>query len=453
MIHHTNADKRSLFNKKVLVIGLGISGRSAAGFLMRKGAKVTAVDKNIFALSKNADVEKLIYNGLKTALPENISSLNDFDLIVVSPGIPETDPLYSQARLSGIEVIGEVELAFRYINNTVLAITGTNGKTTVTLLVAHILNQSGRKASALGNSGIALTSLEAEQEILSDTIIVAELSSYQLDTLNSRVIDCAVLLNITPDHLDRYGNMQSYAKSKYHISECIKDYGRLYVETNCHKEFGFLNHGFANTYGFLANSDIYCDLKSIFVNGQKECDLPAEFCAKNNHDVENIMAAYALCRYVGVSPQLFVKALSSFKKPAHRIEFVRKYKGIQFFDDSKGTNLDAVVKAVKTMNGPIILIAGGVDKGAAYTPWIRAFANKVKCICSIGQAATKIESDLSHAIHVQRFPGLKEAIDYAYANAQHGDNILLSPGCSSYDMFRDYAHRGEEFQRIVNDLL
>lgn len=438
-------------NKQVLVIGLGISGRSAAGFLQRRGASVTGVDQNQKVLTENLEVTRLCEKGMKVASPNDVNVKN-FDLIIVSPGIPQNDSLYTKARESGVELIGEVELAFRCLQNRVLGITGTNGKTTVTLLVAHVLNKSGLRASALGNSGVALTSEEAEKAVLSDAIIVAELSSYQLETMHTRILDAAVVLNITPDHLDRYHNMEAYAASKMHIENCMKSKGKLYVEEKCFKEYGKKLKGVTKTYGFHSKCNIFCDLRSIFVDGKPEGVLPPAFSGKANHDVENLMAAYALCREVGVTSSQFLAALESFKKPSHRIEFVRDFKGTLYFDDSKGTNLDAVIKAVDTMTGKVILIAGGVDKGAAYTPWIASFANKVKCICAIGQAAPKIEKDLSHTIPIKRFETLEEAVKYASLMAQKGDNVLLSPGCSSFDMFRDYAHRGEEFQRIVKSL-
>lgn len=443
----------SLKNKRALVIGLGISGRAAAGFLLRRGARVTGIDQNITLLHQNAEIATLRQQGMTAAHAKDPIDVTSFDMVVVSPGIPQSDPLYVMAKKSGVDLIGEVELACRSLKNKMLGITGTNGKTTTTLLVTHILSQSGIPASSLGNSGVALTSVEAENAIASDNVVVAELSSYQLETMTNRVLDAAVLLNITPDHLDRYSGMEEYAAAKLHIANCLKPKGVLYIEDKCFKEYGhLLGKSKAKTYGFDPKCHIYSDLKSIIVDGKRELDLPTELSGKATHDLENIMAAYALCHYMGVKPAQFLAALTTFKKPAHRIEFVREMQGVTFFDDSKGTNLDAVIKAVDMMAGKVILIAGGVDKGAAYTPWIAAFADKVKCICAIGQAAPKMEGDLSHKIPVKRFNTLQDAVNFAAKMAQKGDNVLLSPGCSSFDMFRDYAHRGEEFQRIVKGL-
>jgi UDP-N-acetylmuramoylalanine--D-glutamate ligase len=197
---------------------------------------------------------------------------------------------------------------------------------------------------------------------------------------------------------------------------------------------------------------LYTDLHHLFFEGEKILSFPLETQGKISHDVENLMAAFALCRHFKVSPETFLKGFSTFKKPAHRIEFVDAIDGVSYYDDSKGTNIDAVIRAVQTIDEKIVLIAGGVDKGAAYTPWIEVFQGKVKGIYAIGQAAGKIQEQMSHAIPVTHCQTLEEAVLSASKIALEGEAVLLSPGCSSFDMFRDYAHRGEEFQRIVKEL-
>lgn len=440
-------------NIRALVIGLGISGRSAAAFLLKNGALVLGVDSKREVLSSNPDVVRLRQQGLQTHHESELTSVAQFNLVVVSPGVPQTHRLYTQAKAAGIEVIGEVELAFRFLKGTVLGITGTNGKTTVTLLIEHVLNQSGKPARALGNIGTPLTSELLERAHDEQEIIVAELSSFQLETLHAHVIDAAVVLNVTPDHLDRYADMDAYAQAKFHIANCLKPNGIWYLEHRCYQEFGHLWHGKAPLlYGYTPSCDVYTDLKHLVVNRKIECVLPSQWQGKVSHDLENIMAAYAICRHVGVTPAQFLEALASFKKPAHRIQFVRTLKGVSYYDDSKGTNIDAVIRAVAALQGEIVLIAGGVDKGAAYTPWIEVFNRRVKYVCAIGQAAPKIKQDIGHAVPVELFPGLEQAVAHAAHIAKTGDIVLLSPGCSSFDMFRDYAHRGEEFQRVVNNL-
>jgi UDP-N-acetylmuramoylalanine--D-glutamate ligase len=234
------------------------------------------------------------------------------------------------------------------------------------------------------------------------------------------------------------------------ISHCIKSGGSFYLEERCFLEYSHLLHREkALRYGYSKECKVSTDLKGLFFNKKLVFPLPISYQGRKSHDLENILAAYALCRHVGVEDELFLAALATFKKPLHRLQFVTEIDGIKYIDDSKGTNLDAVIRAVEMTSAPIVLIAGGVDKGAAYTPWIQGFAQKVKSICAIGQAKDKIKRDLGHAIPVHCFETLQEAVIYASVEAKPSGSVLLAPGCASFDMFRDYAHRGEEFQRIV----
>lgn len=430
--------------KRVIVLGLGASGKAAAQYLQKQGAHVFGVDRNQEVVDKAA---------ISAQVEDQIQHLANFDLMVLSPGIPLTHRLCQMALQSGIEVIGEIELGCRAIanSNPILGITGTNGKTTTTLLIAHILNHAGKKAHALGNVGVPLT-----QEILSlkkDEIVVLELSSYQLETLQQRVLTAGVILNVTPDHLDRYGTMEAYAASKFAMEKCLKNADALYIEENTYNKYGYLlNHPDAKTYGYSKQNFLHTDLEKVFVREREAFVLPASLQGRKNHDLENLLAAYALCRRLNVTPEQFLDALKTFKKPSHRIEWVTDQAGVAYYDDSKGTNVDAVIRAVESLQGNIILIAGGVDKGSSYMPWLAGFTNRVKCICAIGQAAPKIKHELSKYIPVTIFESLEQAVKQAAQIAQAGDNVLLSPGCSSFDMFRDYAHRGQEFQRIVRNM-
>jgi UDP-N-acetylmuramoylalanine--D-glutamate ligase len=440
------------YNKgKILVIGLGISGRSAAKFLLARGALVTAVDKNLKeALDKDPALKACLGKGF-TALSENDPLRFDFDQVVVSPGIPPTHPLYQKAVESHLEIIGEVELACRSITQPFIGITGTNGKTTVTLLVEHVLNHCGKAAAALGNVGVPLTSELTELD--ESQIIVAELSSYQLETLQTPLIDAGVILNITPDHLDRYGSMEEYAQAKFQIASCMKPGAPLYIEERALKDYEhLLRDPSVLSYGYSSGCPLYTDKTNVYLNGELAYPLPPAQRSIASHDVENQMAAFALCHALGVSGDQFLEALKSFKKPPHRIEFVEKIGGVSYYDDSKGTNIDAVIRAVALFPGQVILIAGGVDKGFSYHSWVEAFGGKVKKICAIGQAAEKMERELSEELSVARFATLDEAVHDAFRMAKSGDTVLLSPGCSSFDMFRDYAHRGDEFKRIVREL-
>lgn len=432
--------------KRVLVIGLGISGSSAAHFLLDQCAHVHGVDRN----PTSPEAEALKSRGATIGPDSEAFEVGAFDLVIVSPGIPQAHPLCAAAREAGIETIGELELGCRFVKQRMIGVTGTNGKTTVTLLITHVLNQSGRKAKALGNVGVPLTKeIAAAGE---DDILVAELSSYQLDTLRSPILDAAVILNVTPDHLDRYGDMEAYALSKFQIHKCLKPGMSLYVEKATLDKYGYFEVTPIYTYGYEKQDNIYTDLKSLYVNRLKVACLPEEYQGRRSHDLENVMAAFAMCRIFGVTAKQFFSALATFKKPSHRIEFVLERSGVAYYDDSKGTNIDAVIRAVEKMKSNVVIIAGGVDKGAAYTPWIDAFQGKVKAICAIGEAAQKIEHQLSHAIPVTKHGSLEEAVKTASSLAESGESVLLSPGCSSFDMFRDYVHRGEEFQRLVKEI-
>lgn len=443
--------KLALTGRKVLVIGLGMSGRSASEFLLAHGALVHGIDRNAQGLMSHLEIQSLQQKGMTIQAEKDCSDITHFDLIVISPGVPQTHPLVQAALQAHVPVIGEIELGCQFASNPMLGITGTNGKTTVTLLVNHVLKQCGHPARALGNVEVPLT-----RELLTlppQDMIVLELSSYQIETLYEPCLDAGVILNITPDHLDRYQTMETYAKAKCEMERCLKPNGHLYMEEKTWQEYGYLlKEKMPRLYGYQETSFIYSDLESVYRAGCKVFDLPSPLKNKKSHDLENLLAAYALCADKGVSGPDFLKAWKTFKKPAHRIEFVLERQGVRYYDDSKGTNIDAVIRAVQSLEGSIILIAGGVDKGAAYTPWLQEFRNKVKSICAIGQAAAKIREQLALHIPVTIFSSLDEAVQQAAQWAQKGDVVLLSPGCSSFDMFKDYAHRGAEFQRIVRQL-
>ena len=229
-------------------------------------------------------------------------------------------------------------------------------------------------------------------------------------------------------------------KPLYADKKSIETFGRLLGDRSCW------------SYGYTPDCPVYTNGETLYYHGKAEVALPVQLKGKTNHDIENIMAAYALCREFGVRPSDFFPEWKKFEKPAHRIEFVRDLSGITFYDDSKGTNIDAVIRAVEFLPGKIVLIAGGLDKGFPYFPWIKPFKEKVHHICAIGQAAPKIKNELGENFPVDLFSSLDDAVKFAASIAKTGDHVLLSPGCASYDMFKNYAHRGEEFKRIVNNL-
>ena len=401
--------------KKALVIGLGVSGLAAAEFLQKQGFDVTGVDRNDQAL-KNRPFKVLNEKAVET--------LCSFDLVVVSPGVSPQHPLYQQAIDQNIEVIGEVELALRFTINPILAVTGTNGKTTVTMMVTHVLNACGIPAKSVGNIGKPFTELLGSDPTV---VWVLELSSYQLETLQSQKIDAGVILNITPDHLDRYSSLIAYAKAKIRLQQCIKPEGMLFVHDQVLNQYQEL---------FMSQEHV-----APFLPMAHKCMI--------DHYEENRFAAFSLCQRMGVTLEQFEKAVNSFKAPSHRLEFVRVVNGVRYINDSKGTNIDAVKRAVESIQGDIILIAGGVDKGASYEPWSAVFAHKVKAAVLIGEASTAIDKEIGEFIETYFAETLKDAVIQANMLASDGDTVLLSPGCSSFDMFRNYEERGNMFKDLV----
>lgn len=406
--------------KTALVVGLGVSGKAALHFLRHLGYQVAGVDKK--DLRKDPSLV-----GIEVFTEKEFPREKIFSRVVVSPGISLEHPIVKESIIKGSQVTGEVELGFPCNKQKAIAITGTNGKTTVTYLVEHILKSCGKKARAIGNVGFSVTQYFLNPDF--EEILVVELSSYQLETLKHPFFDAAVVLNITPDHLDRYDDFSHYAKAKSRIQHCLKEDGELYLQERVFSEFGaFFDKPF-----HVFDEDGQLELSGLA-----------------NHDRDNALAAWALCNKMGVSREAFMQALKTFVKPAHRIEFIRQVRGVNYYDDSKGTNIDATIQAVKTMQGPVVLIAGGVDKGSSYKPWLEVFSGRVKQVFVLGEAAGKIYAELSLFFNVKIVDSLECAVKEASKVALEGDAVLLSPGCSSFDMFRDYAHRGREFQRFVS---
>lgn len=308
------------------------------------------------------------------------------DILVLSPGYPVDCKEALYARQNGAEIIGEAELAFRYMQNRAVGVTGTNGKTTTVLLIEHVLNTFGIKAKALGNIGHALCDYMCEPD--PKEIAVVELSSFQLETLKTPIFCASGITNISPDHLDRYASFSEYKAMKERIFHFTKG---------------------------------PCYTKDVALN---------------------------LCRHLGISNEQYETALQTFKRPPHRLELIKKVDGLSFYNDSKGTNVDAVCYAVQNVPGPIFLIAGGVDKKGSYAIWNRSFKQKVKAILTIGEASKKIKDEVDQ-LNVECVETLDKALLRAVSLSKGKGTILLSPGCSSFDQFNDYIHRGEEFERLV----
>lgn len=405
---------------KAIVVGYGISGKASAALARQKGWQVAAVDRNARAMQ--ADVP---------LFPEDAPpSLDGVTLVIVSPGVPPTHSLLAAARARGIEIVGEIEFAFRYVEQRCIGVTGTNGKTTTALLIAHVLNACGISAKAVGNVGFALSDYLLAPN-LKETLVV-ELSSFQLETLKQTKFAAAVYLNLTPDHLDRYANLRDYAAAKARIQECLVPGGKLFVSRQVLVDYGDL---------FQADSTRCFEVLAPIHELQ--------YTQWGKPERQNTEAARAICSELGISSARFDEALNSFAKPAHRIERIGTFGGVDYVNDSKGTNIDAVLHAAALFKGPLVLIVGGVDKGSSYQPWIEPMKGKVRKMIAYGEAALKILLELKGHFALEHWDRFGDAVRAAMKVAQRGDTVLLSPGCSSFDQHKNYAHRGDEFKEII----
>lgn len=438
--------------KNILVLGLGVSGLSVCRhFIERRDVSLLIFDDQLEKALHRTDAAFLseCENGKVELLTLDaaVTNIERVDLVVASPGIPKNHPLIIAAQLQSREVICDVELACRELLGTIpqmVGITGSNGKTTVTLLTTHIMNYAGIPAQAVGNIGVPVLDIVESGE-KKYPLLVVELSSFQLETMSTPIFQTGIVLNVTPNHLDYHGSMTAYKKAKLRLQGCIRDDGSLFAHES-------IENVPAQFYGFRETSDLRSDGKWVIRFGVKEVELPASLQGIHSHEVENFLAAYALCRECDISPNICIEAFASFKKPAHRIQFIREVSGVGYYDDSKGTNIAAVMRAVESVPSKVILIAGGMHKGESYSAWIELFQKKVRMIFAIGQAASLIENDLKDTIPVELCATLEEAVLAASKIAQHGESVLLSPGCSSYDMFKNYIERGERFQAQVAKL-
>lgn len=440
-------------HKKAYILGLGASGEAAARFLLKRGVEVFALET--FPFSERA-IKAADDIGISLLPEEEKVEYNEKeDLFILSPGIPLSHKTVEGALQKKCEVIGEIELGLRHLKGKAIGISGTNGKTTVTLLVAHVLRSAGVNAIAAGNLGaygMPLTAAIDAANGSEEALFVIELSSFQLETATARRIDSALLLNITQDHLDRYGDMEAYAAAKARLGAIVKPGGRFFVQERCFKRYPHLFDKMeGELFGWKGGGDLQADECGVWYKGKLVYSweqhpskqlLPA-------YKAENELGAFALCSSFGIDSSQFLTAIQSFAPPHHRCEVVAAINNTVYYDDSKGTNVDATWHAVASLPGSIILIAGGVDKNSDYTPWRELFEQKVKAVLVIGSAAEKIGKQLQGAVQTVQCKSMEEAVEMAHSLAAPGDAVLLSPGCASFDMFNNYAERGKVFQNCV----
>ena len=450
-----------LGNKTVLVAGTGISGMGAMELLVKTDAELILYDGNT----------ELTVEGIQAKLPETdkkieiiIGELTEnvikkIDIAVLSPGIP-TDVLFvNQMRDAGVLIWGELELADQFAKGSVVAITGTNGKTTTTTLVGEILKNHFDDVFVVGNigtayAGVALDTTENSQ-------VVAETSSFQLETIDEFHPIVSAILNLTPDHLNRHHTMEGYVEAKKNImkNQTADDYVILNYDdplTRAIGEKAVPQVIYFSSTQILENGYYFHDRKIYYAeNGETEI-----ICSANGlkilglHNMENIMAAVAMARCINVPMDKIRETITSFMGVEHRIEYVTEKQGVSYYNDSKGTNPDAAIKAIQAMVRPTILIGGGYDKDSTYDEWIEAFDGKVRYLVLMGETANKIaECARRHGFHeIIMVESLEEAVKVSASKAENGDAVLLSPACASWDMFKSYEVRGRMFKEFVHQL-
>ena len=445
---------------RYLVVGAGVSGIAACKLLNEKGFDFILYDGNAGLNVKELKRKNTFLADRQVVcgkFPEELCE--ETDICVLSPGVPVELPFVELLRDKGVVISGEIELAYSMGKGRVCAITGTNGKTTTTALVGEIVSMAFSDTRVVGNIGIPYTSVAGTTT--DESVIVAEISSFQLETISTFKPHISAILNITPDHLDRHHTMESYIAAKERITENqdVSDYCVLNYDDEVLREFGKTLK--CDVIWFSSSvkleDGVYYDNGALWQAKNGESDKlidTKELNILGVHNYENACAAVAICSPLGISPDIIRKGLREFKAVAHRIEFICEKKGVKFYDDSKGTNPDAAIKAVLAMEGPTLLIGGGYDKDASYDEWVDAFFGRVKKLILIGATADKIEECARNKgfTDIIRADGLKEAVDAAYELAEEGDSVLLSPACASWDMFKNYEERGRLFAKYSREL-
>ena len=444
-----------LRNKQILVVGLAKTGVACARFLASKGALVTVSDMR----SKEALADPMAE---LAAVPitwelerHDEATFLASDLIVVSPGVPMDLPQLVAAHKAGREIVSEIELASRFINAPLVAITGTNGKTTTTTLTGEIFRNNGYRTFVGGNIGNPLIELVESDEVVDR--VVAEISSFQLEWINSFRPTVAALLNLSEDHLDRYASYQDYIHAKLRIFEnqTAEDFAVInrddplvwqYAQTLTAQVFPF-SRKLELDEGIFHNNDVIC----FRHNGHEEYFPTAAIRLQGVHNLENIMAALACSLLLGCRPDKTLETVHCFEALHHRMEFVRRINGVNYYEDSKATNVGSVEKALESFE-VITLIAGGKDKGGSYAPLVPLIKERVQHLILIGEAAGRMQAELGHLTDTRQATTLEEAVHLAASITATGGTVLMSPACSSFDMFRDYEERAQRFVAAVKGL-
>ncbi len=441
---------------RVSVLGAARSGIAAARLLKSQGAKVFVSDRKPRD-EAGEQIDTLEKLGVQFEFDAHSDRIFDADFIVISPGVPSNSNLVQHAQKVGLSVYSEVEVASWFCRAPIVAITGSNGKTTTTSLTGKIFEKSGRKTVVAGNIGLPMS--DYVLDTTEDSVVVAEVSSFQLDHVSTFKPKVAVLLNITPDHLDRYENYQAYMNSKFRIFAnqltddfAIYDYDDGPVRQHC--------EGLSSTrLPFSVKEEMqqgaYADDGKVYIVEGSDRKLLIEsdrIRIRGVHNLYNSMASALAAKALGVPLKVIADTLREFPGVEHRLEPVRDFLGVKYINDSKATNVDAVWYALGSFDSPIVLIAGGKDKGNDYTPLYDLVKKKVRAMVLIGQAAAKMQKEFSDKTKCVPATSMEDAVTKASREARSGDIVLLSPACASFDMFHDYEHRGREFKRLVMEL-
>ncbi len=451
-----------LTDKKVVVVGTGVSGMGAVKLLSETSADITLYDGN-----DKADRDEILKNipddcDLRLIIGEMPDEVvKETDLLVISPGVPIDSDIVKLFEKENVPVWGEIELAYNFEKGTVFAITGTNGKTTTTTLVGEIMKKYNNQTFVVGNIGNSYTS-----EVLKttkDSYTVAEISSFQLETIREFAPKGSAILNITPDHLNRHYTMENYAavkesitKNQWKVRE--DDYCVLNYDDKVLREFGkTIKNPVYFSRKEKPSKGAYLDGRIIrYFDGKDDYEVMSvdDMHLFGNHNYENVMAAIAMTIEAGVPLNIIINVIKDFMGVEHRIEYVRDKNGVRYYNDSKGTNPDSSIKALEAMSRPTILIAGGYDKHSEFDEFIEAFDNKVKLMVLLGQTADKIEETaVRHGFtNIIKTDSLEKAVKICAENAVSGDVVLLSPACASWGMFKNYEERGKLFKEYVNSL-
>jgi UDP-N-acetylmuramoylalanine--D-glutamate ligase len=433
-----------LRNKQVAVLGLGESGEAAAELLLARGARVVIMDSQMSERVRQA-AERFRVRGVTVEIGETSRASCRFDLAVLSPGIDPARPLVRQLKDAGTPVVGELELAWRFCQCPVVAITGTNGKSTTTELVAAALTAGGKKTLAGGNIGKAFSRLVADHADLD--VVTLEVSSFQLETVETFRPRIAVYLNLTPDHLDRYPTMTEYrlAKERIFMNQGADDYAVV----NAGLELPPLRAR-RTTFSALGLPADYTFEEGWLVCRGERVLLQSETFLRGPHNAENQLATLAVADIYGLEREPVLEALRTYRPLPHRCEWVAEIDGVHFVNDSKATNIDALEKALLAQRSPVVLIAGGKDKGISFDSLAPLVREKVRAAVLIGEMAGRMAASWT-GVECHRAEDLPAAVARARALARAGDTVLLSPGCSSYDMFKNFEERGDIYKQLVKE--